>query len=176
MRWLKNIRTLYVVNKLLVRFDGGQKKLALKRFIERVLVKPSWWAIYKIFTSIRNNNLLLDQLKIDLKSSNECLRFTIWFCIDALTVVNDNNRCHGFPRIIMVFLYQVKWSTQKASSTATVSLFLAVHFPSSDCQKQPPRGVSRKWCSAISKQLSRNQTSAWVFSCKLVAFFQNILS
>ena len=59
-------------------------------------------------------------------------------------------------------------------------------------QKQPPRGVPRKKCSEnmqqiyrrtpmpkcdfnkVAKQLYWNCTSAWVFSCKFTAYFQNI--
>ena len=62
----------------------------------------------------------------------------------------------------------------------------------SQIQKQPPRGVLKKWCSEnmqqiymktslpkydfnkVSLQLYLNHTSAWVFSCKFAAYFQNI--
>ena len=58
-------------------------------------------------------------------------------------------------------------------------------------QKQPPKGVPRKRCSEnmqqiyrrppmpkcdfnkVAKQLYWNSTSAWVFSCKFAAYFQN---
>ena len=61
-------------------------------------------------------------------------------------------------------------------------------------QKQPPREVSRKRCSKnmqqiykktpmlkceinkVAKQLYWNHTSAWEFSCKFAAYFQNIFS
>ena len=61
-------------------------------------------------------------------------------------------------------------------------------------QKQPPRGVHRKRCSRnmqkiyrrtpmpkcnfnkVAKQLYWNRTSAWVFSCKFDAYFQNTFS
>ena len=41
-------------------------------------------------------------------------------------------------------------------------------------QKQPSKGVLRKRCSKIMQQIyRRNQFSAWVFSCKFLAYFQN---
>ena len=61
-------------------------------------------------------------------------------------------------------------------------------------QKQPPRGVLKKRCSDIMHQIYRrtplpksdfnkvakqiyiNHTSAWVFSCKFAAYFQNSFS
>ena len=60
-----------------------------------------------------------------------------------------------------------------------------------DSQKQPSRGVLRKRCSEnmqqmyrrtpmpkcdfnkVAKQLYWNHTSAWVFSCRFAAYFQN---
>ena len=58
---------------------------------------------------------------------------------------------------------------------------------SSNGQKQPSRGVPRKRCyenmqqiyrstllkSTLLKQLYCNHTSAWMFSCKFAAYFQN---
>ena len=41
-------------------------------------------------------------------------------------------------------------------------------------QKQPSKSVLRKRCSKIMQQIyRRNQFSAWVFSCKFLAYFQN---
>ena len=59
------------------------------------------------------------------------------------------------------------------------------------CQKQPSRGVLRKRCpenmqqiyrtpmpkcnfNKVALQLYQNHTSAWMFSCKFAAYFQNI--
>ena len=49
-------------------------------------------------------------------------------------------------------------------------------------QKQPPRGVHRKRCSRNMQKIYRRTpmpipiTSAWVFSCKFDAYFQNTFS
>ena len=44
-------------------------------------------------------------------------------------------------------------------------------------QKQPSGGVLRKRCSENIQQIYwRNHTSAWVFSCKFAAYFQNTIS
>ena len=68
---------------------------------------------------------------------------------------------------------------------------LTIHFK---LQKQPARGVLRKRCSEnmqqicwrthmpkcdfnkVALQLYWNRTSAWVFSCKFAAYFENIFS
>ena len=70
---------------------------------------------------------------------------------------------------------------------------LQVHF-SHFIQKQPSRGVLKKRCSEniqqiyrrgpmsecnfnkVTLQLSGNHTSAWVFSCKFAAYFENTFS
>ena len=71
--------------------------------------------------------------------------------------------------------------------------YSSISTPNKNChgQKQPSRGVLRKRCSEnieqiyrrtnmpecdfnkVAKQLSWNRTSAWVFCCKLGAYFQN---
>ena len=50
-------------------------------------------------------------------------------------------------------------------------------------QKQPTRGVLKKRCSENMQQIYRrapmpndHRTSAWVFSCKFAAYFQNTFS
>ena len=43
-------------------------------------------------------------------------------------------------------------------------------------QKQPSRGAFKKSCSEKVEQLYWNRTSAWVFSCKFAAYFQNTFS
>ena len=48
--------------------------------------------------------------------------------------------------------------------------------PVKHLQKQPPRVVPRKRCSENMQQLYWNHTSAWVFSCKFAAYFQNTFS
>ena len=60
---------------------------------------------------------------------------------------------------------------------------LSHYLRETDVQKQPPRGVLRTRCTESMQQIYRrtpmpkfdywNHTSAWVFSCKFAAYFQN---
>ena len=72
--------------------------------------------------------------------------------------------------------------------------FLTSYSRSYYSQKQPPKGVIKKRCSENTQQIYRrtpmpkcdfnkvafqlywNHTSAWVFSCKFIAYFQNTFS
>ena len=46
----------------------------------------------------------------------------------------------------------------------------------SNVQKQPSRGALKIYSKFTGKQLYWNHTSAWVFSCKFAAYFQNTFS
>ena len=89
-----------------------------------------------------------------------------------------------------------KWRKSNIRQLYAYLKKLKTYFPElKECweQKQPCRGVLRKKCSENMQQINRrtpmskcdfskvallywNRTSAWVFSCKFAAYFQNTFS
>ena len=75
-------------------------------------------------------------------------------------------------------------SFNKVATSMCYSLYSGEQTGISLRQKQPPRGVLGKdvlkICSKFTEEhpcrTARNRTSAWVFSCKFAAYFQNTFS
>ena len=95
--------------------------------------------------------------------------------------------------MISIIKYFLRFSKRTVDYQIDCRLFLQQKILNKDSlQKQPSRGVLRKRCSINMQQIYRrtpmpkcdfnkvplelysNRTSAWVFSCKFAAYFQNI--
>ena len=122
-------------------------------------------------------NLAVDFMWVYKESSLKMWRHLYQFLQDTIIFRDEMFFCYGNVHLspVLVWIYNTKLI--RISST-----WLSRH-NFGYWQKQLLRGVLIKRCSnlpmpkcdfnKVAKQLYWNRTSAWLFSCKLAAYFQN---
>ena len=151
------------------------------------------FSISLLFSTIGWNSLtLFDQISLNCSTTRDIIWYALMISIAEPCSCVDKPFVLSYMQQVWKNIMKPKFCNYFNSPDASISYqndFLDHHY-----QKQPFRGVLRKKCSKNMEQIYRrtpmpksdfnkvtkhfywNYTSAWVFSCKFTAYFQNNFS
>ena len=152
------------------------------------LKNTSGWLLLTI--EVKSNSILI--FKLLKKCINDKIQDLEW--TDFFSFCSFFKDEYIIKEILHGLLSNIKSFHPRWDNIRPWFALLSILTSSESVQKQPPRGVLKKRCSknmqeiyrktpiqkrdlnTVAKQLYWNPTSAWVFSCKFTAYFQNIFS